>query len=75
MPGPVGHETFADIGTGADRHAQAVARMLMDEAQLGTQQTAAMGFIKAVDIQHAAVGRRVMDMTGGRFQTAGKHVQ
>ena len=47
----------------------------MDKAQLGTQQAAAMGFIKAVDIQHAAVGRRVMDMTGGRFQTAGKHVQ
>ena len=75
MPGPVGHEPLADIGAGTDRHAQAVAGMLVDEAQFGTQQTAALGFIQAVDIQHLAVGCRIMDMPGGRFQAAGKHVQ
>ena len=48
MPGPVGHEALADIGTGTDRHAQAVAGMLMDKAQFGPQQTATMGFIQAV---------------------------
>ena len=75
MPGPVGHEALADIGTGTDRHAQAVAGMLMDKAQFGPQQTATMGFIQAVDIQHTAVSCRVMDMAGRGFQTAGKHVQ
>ena len=30
--------------------------MLVDEAQFGTQQTAALGFIQAVDIQYLAVG-------------------
>ena len=75
MPGPVGHEPLADIGAGTDRHAQAVAGMLVDEAQFGTQQTAALGFIQAVDIQYLAVSCRVVDIPGGRFQTAGKHVQ
>lgn len=40
--------------------------MLVDEAQFGTQQTAALGFIQAVDIQYLAVSCRVVDMPGGR---------
>ena len=49
--------------------------MLVDEAQFGTQQTATLGFIQAVDIQYLAVSCRIVDIPGGRFQTAGKHVQ
>ena len=67
MPGPVGHEPLADIGASADRHAQAVAGMLVDEAQFGTQQTAALGWYLLVLWVSGLVSGAIIGVIGGEL--------
>ena len=44
------HQPLADIGAGRDRHAQAVGRVLVDEAPVGAHQEAALGLAHAVEV-------------------------
>ena len=62
------HQPLADIGAGRDRHAQAVGRVLVDEAPVGAHQEAALGLAQLVEVAEVAVAHAVADGAGGRRQ-------
>src|SRR6202008_653047 len=65
------HQRLADIGAGADGEPQAVARVLMDEAQVMTDAPATLGRAGRGEVDDTAVARRVADLAGRGRQTAG----
>ncbi len=68
----LGHQPFADVGAGGHAHAQAVARVLLDEAPLGAQQGAPLGFAGGVEVQPAVAVVAVGDRAGVRRTAPGE---
>jgi hypothetical protein len=69
------HQPLADIGAGADVHAQAVARVLVDEAPVGAHQQRAAPARQRTDV---GPGRRpacVLDAAAGRASEADEAVE
>ena len=75
VPRPHGHQAFAHVGPGADTHAQAVARVLMNEAPVGTHQQAAFSLAELIEVAHGAVAHAVFDGAGGRSQPGRQAVE
>jgi hypothetical protein len=75
VPVPDGHQPLADVGAGRHRHAQAVGRVLVDEAPVGAHQEAPLGLAHVIEVAVAAVTHVVFDAAGGRHQPGGQAIQ
>ncbi len=71
----LGHQPLADIGAGRHRHAQAVTRVLLDEAPLGAQQRAPLGLAGAVQVEPLATARAITDRTAIRRAAPGEQTE
>ncbi len=75
MAVPLSHQPLADVGTGRNTHAQAVARVLFDETPLGAQQAAALRLAGGVKIEPGAVASAVAHRAPVRRAASGEQAE
>ena len=70
MAHPAIHQRLADIGAGADREPEAVARVLVDETKIVADAPAPLSLADPGEIDDTAVAGGIEDLAGGRRQMA-----
>ena len=69
------HQALADIGTGRNRHAQAIGGVLVHKAPVCAHQHPQVGFLHVRQIGHDAIAHAVEHVAAGQRQARGNAVQ